>query len=348
MPSSFSPNLRYQGQTHQVQPGETVLRALQRAGVEVASGCGQGLCLTCCLRVEKGRVPAAAQAGLDEEARRQGHFLPCLCHPEEDLVIGPIAWRPAAAQSGQILAIEPLASRIRRVIVRLSRPMSFLPGQYVGLRREDGLMRAYSLANWQSAEEGQAGDLLEFHVQLLPQGQMGAWLEGPGRVGSPVEIEGPYGAAIYRPGEADEQSRPLLLIGTGSGLAPLWSIANAALLSGHCGDIYLYHGSRRADGLYLQGELAALAARYPQFHYVPCLSGEGENLPPDGLAGRAERQALTCHPDLKDWRVFLCGHPAMVSSAKRLAYLAGARLDHIAADPFETAPFEGAGGPITQ
>ncbi len=39
--------------------------------------------------------------------------------------------------------------------------------------------------------------------------------------------------------------------------------------------------------------------------------------------------------DLKGWRVFLCGYPPMVHSAKKLAYLAGAALDDILTDPFE-------------
>jgi NAD(P)H-flavin reductase len=50
--------------------------------------------------------------------------------------------------------------------------------------------------------------------------------------------------------------------------------------------------------------------------------------------GRAEAQALCDHPQLKGWRVYLCGHPGMVQTAKRKAYLAGASLTDIYADPF--------------
>jgi len=51
--------------------------------------------------------------------------------------------------------------------------------------------------------------------------------------------------------------------------------------------------------------------------------------------GRAESVAFSDLAELPGWRVFLCGYPPMVHSAKRHAYLAGAALDDILTDPFE-------------
>ena len=45
--------------------------------------------------------------------------------------------------------------------------------------------------------------------------------------------------------------------------------------------------------------------------------------------------ALSDHADLKDWRVCLCGYPPMVHAARKTAYLAGAAMADINADPFE-------------
>ena len=50
--------------------------------------------------------------------------------------------------------------------------------------------------------------------------------------------------------------------------------------------------------------------------------------------GRADLVALTDWPNLKGWRVFLCGHPEMVKSAKKRAFLSGAAMQDIYADPF--------------
>jgi ferredoxin-NADP reductase len=39
-------------------------------------------------------------------------------------------------------------------------------------------------------------------------------------------------------------------------------------------------------------------------------------------------------PDLRKRRIFLCGHPDMVASTRRKAYLAGASMKDIHADAF--------------
>ena len=53
------------------------------------------------------------------------------------------------------------------------------------------------------------------------------------------------------------------------------------------------------------------------------------------MLGRAADLALAAHPDLTGWRVFLCGHPGMVKTSKKLSYLAGASMADIYSDPFE-------------
>ena len=110
-------------------------------------------------------------------------------------------------------------------------------------------------------------------------------------------------------------------------------ITRDALDAGHTGPVHLYHGSGSADGLYLQGALRELAARHSNIHYVPCVSREAA--PAGCQSGRADDMALTDHPDLTGWRIFLSGNAGMVHAAKRAVYLAGADLSHIHADPFD-------------
>ena len=63
-------------------------------------------------------------------------------------------------------------------------------------------------------------------------------------------------------------------------------------------------------------------------------------VPVQHAAGRVHDVALTDAPDLKGWRVFLCGHPDMVQQVQMRAYLAGASLTDIHADAFtvDTSP----------
>ncbi|MSO71024.1 MAG: hypothetical protein EXQ88_03290 [Alphaproteobacteria bacterium] len=69
------------------------------------------------------------------------------------------------------------------------------------------------------------------------------------------------------------------------------------------------------------------------FDYVGCISGgeRGRGC----LSGRADDCAFVDHPNLAGWHVFLCGNPPMVNAARMTAYLAGAALEDIHADPFE-------------
>ncbi len=151
-------------------------------------------------------------------------------------------------------------------------------------------------------------------------------------MGDRLAVSEPQGLCYYLPKQPEQN---MVLIGTGSGLAPLAGIISEALHHGHHGEIYLYHGSRDLNGLYWIEEMQQLMAKYPNFHYTPCISN-GE--PPEGIAkGRASDVAVRELSDLKGWRVYLCGHPDMVNQTKRLAFMQGASMADIYADAFHVA-----------
>lgn len=129
-----------------------------------------------------------------------------------------------------------------------------------------------------------------------------------------------------------DPEKPLLLIGTGSGLAPLYGIIQDALHQGHKGPISLFHGSSHPEGLYLADELQSLSARYDHCSYTPAVSRALSTT--SATLGRANEIALSTHTRLSGWRVYLCGHPEMVHTTKKKAFLAGAAMREIHADPF--------------
>ena len=316
--------IAYQGAKYDCRDSETVLDALLRQGVELPYSCRVGLCLICMLRATKGAVPPEAQQDLREALRLQGYFLACQCRPAQAMeVAGP----EDADVSGRarVTGVERLGPKVCRLRLEPAAPLYYRAGQFLNLRREDGLTRSYSLASVPRLD-----DTLELHVKRLPGGRMSNWIFDGLTPGETLDIQGPNGACFYVPGQPDQD---ILLIGNGTGLAPLIGIARDALHDGHRGALRLYHGTRHAEGLYLHGDLEALAMAHGNFTYVPCLSGAPTA--PGCRAGRAETAALADHPDLAGWRVYLCGYPPMVHAAKKQAYLAGAALDDIHADPFE-------------
>jgi CDP-4-dehydro-6-deoxyglucose reductase, E3 len=296
-----------------LEAGEKVLNGLLRAGIPVAHSCHVGACQSCLLKAVKGEPPRAAQIGLKSTLRAQGYFLPCLAVPEEDLVLA----RPAEGLETEatITNVEKLAGDVIRVHVTPRAAFRHEAGQFVNLIRADGLARSYSIASL--PDEG----LLELHVRLLPGGRMSQWLASEAALGAPVRLRGPTGECFYVPGKEDE---PLVLAGTGTGLAPLWGVARQALRSGHRGPISLFHGARTAAGLYLVEELAALSAAHGQFSYQPILT-------------ELDAEVFARFPSLEGTRVFLCGDPTLVTKMRRRAFLAGADLSSIHADAFVTA-----------
>lgn len=318
------PKVLLDGRSHDLAKGETVLEGLLRDGVSIPHSCRSGICQSCLMRAVDGSPSPESQNGLKETLKAQGYFLPCVCRPDADLeIVAPDAGA-AGFHAATVVGSDRLGSDILRLRLRPLQPMAYRPGQFMNLRTHHGLVRSYSLASVPDLD-----DSLEFHIRRLPEGRVSGWVHDILGSGDELEIQGPAGDCFYLPGKPEQ---PLLLIGTGSGLAPLWGIVRDALRQGHTGPIHLYHGSRHLGGLYLINELRALMAAHPTFHYFPCLSGEPA--PAGFRSGRAAHVALADHPDLKGWRVYLCGHPDMVAATRRKVFLAGANMADIHADAF--------------
>ncbi len=322
------PLLRFQQQTYACEPGETVLDCLTRKGATIPSSCRSGVCQTCLMHATAGVPPSAAQNGLKPTLCAQGYFLACLCRPQETMVIALPGEDVSPRTSAVIVAKEALNADILRLSLRCLRPFDYRAGQFAHLLRPDGLIRSYSLAGLPRPD-----GVIEFHIRRLPGGAMSTWIHNTLCVGDSIEVAGPYGNCFYLPAAS---SQGMLLIGTGSGLAPLWGIISDALDQGHTGPIRLYHGSWRPEGLYLVEALHRLAAKHPNFTYVPCV--DADTLP-EYREGRADLIAHADLPNLKGWRIYLCGHPDMVKSARKRAFLAGASMQDIYSDPFLLSPY---------
>ena len=314
--------LTWAGRCLTVAPGQTVLDTLLAAGEPVSFSCKTGVCGSCLLQATSGDVPARAQQGLKSAWCEQGYFLACVCEPETDLAVSPAG--EGVSVRGRIERVGRLAADVLSVHLVADGAFTFRAGQYLTLRRADGLARSYSIASLPA--EG----MIELHVRQIPQGRMSGWLAGAVPDGEPVDLIGPSGECFYSRGREDQ---PLLLVGTGTGLAPLWGILREALEQGHRGPIHLLHGAVRPEGLYLRDELRALAARYAQVEYVASVLEEGPDSL-DAVTGRLDRLLQARLPDLTGWRVFLCGDPGIVQSLRKQVFLTGASIRDIHADAF--------------
>ncbi len=328
-------DLHYYNRVFTCEEGQTILDVLLENRQDIPYSCKMGVCVTCVMQVDEGNIPPQAQEGLRESLIGQGHFLPCVCQPTTNMRVSNIdqqdLFSPAIVQNIEYFPQDKSLNSnndICRVFIDPTTPLYYHPGQFVNLRREDGLVRSYSLASVPSLD-----DRLEFHIKRLAKGEMSNWIMDDLKPGDHLGIQGPFGNCFYQPPAPDQPERNMLLIGNGTGLAPLIGIASDALASGHVAPITLYHGSQTQDGLYLVDELRALEAAHDNFQYIPCVSQVEAS--EDFHQGRADDVAFADLADLTDWHVFLCGYPPMVNNAKDCALAAGAKITDIYTDPYE-------------
>ena len=229
---------------------------------------------------------------------------------------------------GTVVVNEMLNRNTLLLIIAFKDAFEFNAGQFVNLQRADGLTRSYSIAN-----TPQQSNTLEFHIRRLPGGRFSEWLHDEIKAGDTISVSEARGHCFYLP---ERREQGILLVGTGTGLAPLAGILTDALAQGHSGPIYLFHGSRELEDLYRVDEMRQLAEQHHNFHYIPCLSGK--HVPEGFTQGRVNEVALAALADLKGWRVFLCGHPDMVNQMKRITFLKGASSADIYADAFFVTP----------
>ena len=312
--------VRFGGHTCEIRNQESVLDALLREGVAVSYACKAGACGSCLMRALEGPVPSRAQIGLKESLKARGYLLACMCQPTADLSL-ELPGAEARLTAG-IVSLAWLSADVLRVRLACDAPFNYRAGQYVTLRRSDGLARSYSIASLPTEHE------LELHVRRIATGRMSGWLATEAAPGGRVELFGPSGDCFYVAGR-DEQ--PLLLVGTGTGLAPLYGIVRDALSSGHRGPIHLFHGAVRPAGLYLQADLARLASKSRNFVYTPTVIEEAQ---PGMVAGQIDQVVLSQYPKLNGWRGFVCGDTTLVQMLKKKLFLAGMAFGEIHGDAF--------------
>jgi CDP-4-dehydro-6-deoxyglucose reductase, E3 len=313
---------------YELRAGESVLECLARHGVELPSTCRAGTCHSCLLRAERGDPGEAGRGGLKPTLRACGYFLACLARPVTDLTVAPPASDVITAAT--LLRSERPASHVLVVWLRPLRPVGFRAGQHVTLSR-DGVIRPYSIANLPTEVPR---DGLEFHVRVYQGGAMSGWLAGAAP-GARLGLGVPTGECFYLPGRP---AAPLLLAGTGTGIAPLAAIARDALAAGHRGPVTVLQGAAEPGGLYLAE--GSVRSRVPdggaaRIRWRTCVLSRGQDI--------AEEVSLELARlgDPAIVRAYLCGGARSVARMRRALFMAGMSLRSIQADVFVPAVISG-------
>lgn len=302
---------------------ETVLDCLLRNGMAPPHSCRSGLCQSCMLRSVKGKPPADSQHGLKSSLKLQNYFLACRCIPQHDMEIS-FADAQLFRKPATIIDRTMLTDSVLRL--RIARPdnFSYYAGQFTTIFKDEDVGRSYSLASVPHLDE-----FLEYHIKLIPGGKISQWLLNESFQGKSLTISEALGNCVYIKGE---ETRPIALIATGTGLSPVYGVLRDAISNKHQGEIRLYHGAYTSKDLYLDRQLRELNSQFENFSYIPCVSNDGSAF---GIRhGSATEIATSDIGNFSGWRVYISGNPDIVMSGQRQIFLAGASLKDIHSDPF--------------
>jgi phenol/toluene 2-monooxygenase (NADH) P5/A5 len=293
---------------------QAILDACLRAGVWLPHACTHGTCGTCKVEILDGEVDHndASDFALMEFERNEGKTLACVATPNSDVTIEAdveveegVVHHPVEDFTGTVVEIADIARETRRLLIDLDHPIAFNPGQYVTLEVPGtDATRTYSMANAPS-EPGR----IELQIRRTPGGLgTDGWIFKSLAVGDTVRLSGPYGRFFHR----QARTEPAILIGGGTGLAPLKSITRHVLESGLPQRLYLYQGARTQADLYDVDYFRDLESKYPeQFTYRPCLSDDAW----DGPKGLVTDVVASDFPTCRGHTAYLCGPPPMVEAA---------------------------------
>jgi CDP-4-dehydro-6-deoxyglucose reductase len=314
---------------------EPVLTAALRQHLNLPHSCKGGSCGTCRVRVLQGRFayPHGRPIGITGAEEATGHALICQARALEDLVIETREIRHVTdveikSLPCRIERMQKLAPDVMGVWLRWPAIESFTwqSGQYVDVMLPGERRRSFSLAN-----PPHDGAFLELHVRRVPGGAFSEKLFTALKPGSLLHMEGPLGQFYYRPGE-----RPLLLIGGGTGYAPLKAILRQVLETEARREVTLFWGARAAEDLYEHEWLRELDARHARFRYVGVLSEQ-----PEGDAyehGLVHEAVLRRVAGLTGYDIYAAGPPAMIDAVRAALPPQGADPERIYFDSFEYAP----------
>ena len=202
----------------------------------------------------------------------------------------------------QTAAIEKVIQEThdtRTLRLRLDKPMEFKCGQFVMVKANiNGKIenRAFSISS------SPMQDFLDITVKVYPPGKVSPHLYGM-KEGERIKIKGPYGNFIF-----DETAQEIVLIGGGSGIAPLMGMIRYCRDNGLKPNLLLIYGVRTPGDVIFEKELrefernglrCAFTVDQPDSNWA-------------GFSGRMNTELIKSHVnDFASPLFYICGPPGM-------------------------------------
>jgi CDP-4-dehydro-6-deoxyglucose reductase len=332
---SFKIRVPASGHEFDAEENETILDAALRQGIGLPYGCRNGACGRCAGEVISGetRYDTGALRSMAKQEHEAGKTLFCQACATTDLEIKvreitscsdiEVKTLPCRVEKMQLLTHD-----VMRLLLKLpeTERLQFMAGQYLEFLLKEGKRRAFSIANAPHDDE-----YIELHIRHVPDGQFGDYVFDGLKEKTLMRIEGPLGSYFLR----EESDRPVILVGGGTGFAPLKGMLEHAFHIGFDRPIHLFCGVRAKRDLYMDEMVQGWLAEHPNLKYTPVLS---DPMPEDkwsGETGFVHESVVSHYPDLSGYDVYMSGPPPMIKAGMDLFYEKGLPETQIYSDSFE-------------
>lgn len=332
---SFKVRVPASGHEFIAEENETILEAAIRQGVGLPYGCRNGACGKCAGEVLSGEIQYGSSElrGGAQKEFEAGKTLFCQACALSDIEI-----KVREIVKVTDIEIKTLPCRVEKMallthdimMLRLKLPeterLQFMAGQYLEILLKDGKRRAFSIAN---APHDDA--FIELHIRHVPDGHFGDFVFDGLKEKTLLRIEGPLGSYFLR----EDRNRPIILMGGGTGFAPLKGMLEHAFFIKLDRPIHLFCGARAKRDLYMDEMVGQWLQQYPNLKYTPVLSDPEAADNWQGETGFVHESVVKHYPDLADFDVYLSGPPPMVKAGMDLFYEKGLPETQIYSDSFE-------------
>jgi Na+-transporting NADH:ubiquinone oxidoreductase subunit F len=359
-----------------VQPGQTLLSALAAQKIFIPSACGGGgTCAMCkCQVLEGGGDVLPTEVGqLSLRERKDNVRLACQLKVKQDMKIRiPDDVFGVKKFESTVVSNHNVATFIKEFVVRLPDGMNldFEPGgyiqidvpkyltpfrefdieeeyyedwdsydvwQYTGINEEEGVYRAYSMAN-HPAE----GNIVMLNIRIatpprglnVPPGVCSAFIFGR-KPGDKVTISGPYGEF-----HINDTDREMIYVGGGAGMAPLRSHIFHLFHTLKTRDrkVSYWYGARSLREMFYEEDFRAIEREFDNFTFHIALSNPKEEDNWTGHVGFIHNVVienyLNHHDEPEDCEFYFCGPPLMLKAVQKMCDDFGVPEENVRFDDF--------------
>jgi Na+-transporting NADH:ubiquinone oxidoreductase subunit F len=320
-----------------VKGGSPLLFSLQDEGIFIPSACGgKGTCAYCKVAVLEGGGPVLPTETpyLTAEEQEEHVRLSCQVKVRNDLEIQIpeelFLIKEFQVKVKSIVDLNPYIKGLTLEILSPDEGIIYKPGQYIQLEipkyklSSGPEFRAFSMASIPEKTKE-----VELYVGLVEKGIVSTYIHQYLKEGDELVMHGPFGDFYYR-----ESDRDILMIATGTGLAPIMSILRYMRREKIQRRATLFFGTRRKEDLFCTKELDEMEKELPEFSFIPTLSRVPDDSLWEGDRGRVTALIEQKLPDGADVDAYICGNPDMVDSSLGILKKKGIPENHIYFDKF--------------